>query len=55
MMISLISSILEDINSNQKINIHKAYKILLENEFICVYNKCVDLYNGELAIAFADD
>lgn len=55
MAISLIGSLIEDINAKVKMDLSKAFKTLLENEFIIVYNRCIELYNSELATAFADD
>jgi hypothetical protein len=52
MAISFINSILEDLNNGTKIDLLKAFDILIENEFICVYNDCIDIYNGTLAQEF---
>jgi hypothetical protein len=55
MSVSFISSILEDINENKKINIIKAFEILIENEFIYVFNEAIDVYNNFLSDKFQDD
>ena len=52
MSVSFINSILEDLNNKQKINIHKAFSILIENEFIYTYNFAIEQYNEFLAQAF---
>jgi len=38
-----------------KIDLIKAFEILIENEFIQVYNDSIDIYNNCLADKFADN
>lgn len=42
MTISFINSIIEDLNNKEKIDLNKAFSILIENEFIYVYNYAID-------------
>lgn len=42
MTVSFINSIIEDLNNKEKIDLGKAFSILIENEFIYVYNYAVD-------------
>lgn len=55
MTLSFINSLLDDVNIQQKIDLNKAFAIFLENEFIFIYNRCVEVYNQDLAGAFKDD
>ena len=55
MSVSFISSIIEDLNQKKKINIQKAFEILIENEFIYVFNEAIDIYNNFLSDKFQDD
>ena len=55
MMLSFINSILEDANQKMKIDLIKAFEILIENEFIQIYNDSIDIYNNYLADKFADN
>ena len=50
-----ISSIIEDLNQKKKIIIQKAFEILIENEFIYVFNEAIDIYNNFLSDKFQDD
>ena len=55
MSVSFIISIIEDLNQKKKINIKKAFEILIENEFIYVFNEAIDIYNNFLSDKFQDD
>ncbi|EAR92177.2 amine-terminal domain guanylate-binding protein (macronuclear) [Tetrahymena thermophila SB210] len=54
MFLSFINSFLEDIKDKKKLDIQKAFSVLLDNEFIHEYNQCVELYFQILGEQFQD-
>lgn len=52
MSISFINSLLEDTRENKRLDINKAFSVLLENEFISEYNSSIELYYCVLAEEF---
>ena len=54
MFFSFINSFLEDIKDNKKLDIQKAFSVLLDNEFIHEYNQCIELYFHILGEQFQD-
>jgi hypothetical protein len=52
MSISFINSLLEDIRENKKLDVNKAFAVLLENEFISEYNAAIELYYNVLGEEF---
>ncbi|KAL4432243.1 hypothetical protein ABPG74_020211 [Tetrahymena malaccensis] len=54
MFLSFINSFLEDIKDKKKLDIQKAFSVLLDNEFIHEYNQCIELYFQILGEQFQD-
>lgn len=54
MSISFINSLLEDMRNKQKLNIYKAYSVLMENQFIQEYNCSIELYYKILGEEFQE-
>ncbi|KAL4480974.1 hypothetical protein ABPG72_014442 [Tetrahymena utriculariae] len=54
MFLSFINSFLEDIKDKKKLDIQKAFTVLLDNEFIHEYNQCIELYFQILGDQFQD-
>lgn len=44
MFISFVNSFLEDASNKNKLNITKAFSVVLDNEFIREYNACIQVY-----------
>lgn len=48
MFISFVSSFLDDLRDGRKLDVSRAFSIVLDNEFISEYNGCVQLYFDNL-------